>query len=415
MSTDPSGQPRDTLNERLETLREILHGPPAEDTWETLRAAIDAWTGQSHLTLLLEYADGHLAQWPDPMRRFAPPIFEPPAQNAPLPASLALSRHLRLSARLRGWSSAQAQRLFHDRLTYVDLSDNHLHVMGALGMKRLLAALPASVSVLDLDENDLGKIGAAGLIDALAALPSTLHTLDLSESPIVGDPSLMKRLINALPPNLHKLALRKHMLHRFGAEELRGLFEGLPSSLHTLDLSYNGLHKLGAVGLAQALTGLSPQLQRLHLNDNHLHEMAQATGWWSALTRGGLDAVFRALPAELQWVSLNNNELHRAVGAPMVRALKALPPRLHTIHFNGNEFGRSAPRALEKTFRAFPPQVQSVALRFNALGTLSTTQLNKALQALPTSVRRLDLSFNHFKIPPSGAAHVKLVGVEGAV
>jgi hypothetical protein len=160
----------------------------------------------------------------------------------------------------------------HDYLSYFESLDNFLIPNDATSIlfnglchltyaeiRRIFAAMPASVTSLDLSNNVLHRKTREELTQTLAVIPSSVTSLNLAGN-FLGSKSGAKlaQALAAIPAGVNHLDLSFNNLHIKTGAQLAQFFMAIPAGVTSLDLSYNDLDNKTDAELAQAFAAILP-------------------------------------------------------------------------------------------------------------------------------------------------------------
>jgi len=417
-------------NTRLVRLRGIIADGPTEAVWWRLCAALESWPlNDPARQVALDYAQHHLADWPDRLRQ-APLRWEAGQGAWPIVRAVDLSRcrlgddglqrllasgalgavtHLNLSDNgLTGLSAAALAGCADlGAVRHLDLSHNRLETRGAVTLSR-----PRSfdrLEHLDLTDNVLGPDAVAAILSG--PMQSTLVELALAHNPIGAGG--VRALTAAAPPALATLDLRRCKLGAAGLAAL-GLETGRLDKLLRLRLGETEVHD----GDLDPLANLSDRLAHLDLTSmplspTTLRGLFVGRSWRSLRTLGlsGCrldDTALRTLAASASMPGLCELDLsHNELAAEGLAALARAPwsATLEALDLSSNPPGLGA-SALHCTDL---PDLQRLALRMVGLDAAGLERFLRG--AAPPRFQRLDLANNGLD---AAAADVLVASLGGA-
>lgn len=250
----------------LERLRGLLYEvEPHAQTWDAVCDALEQWDAQdAALEVALQYAQPHLAHWPDALR-VAPAAWWHRQEAGQREPRLVLARALELSGYRGGPSRAQAlaSQPGPAYITHLKLANNHLGDAGTLALAR--SPWLSQLLELDLSVNHL----TCSALEALAQSP-TLHrlaSLDLSYNR-VGPMGAQALAQSHSLGRLRSLRLWHNQLGPRGAMLLAE--SPLLGALEELKLGSNAIGDSGAMALLEAIPKRMTSLRRLDLSGNQI-------------------------------------------------------------------------------------------------------------------------------------------------
>ncbi len=306
-----------------EHLRDLLASAPDEITWTLLLDHLRSWPDPGSLGVALEYAEDHLACWPDALRALDADASLPDAPwlalcrvlraEEPLSAACVRSLHLQHLTRLDlsgcrlGDAGLRALALSPAlcRLESLELRENAIHDDGL--MELIYQGVLQRLSSLGLASNPLSARSAWALADA--ALARGLRTLELARCP-VGDRGAEGLADASRLDVLERLDLSCCLIGDQGAAALAS-WPRL-AALAELRLACNTLGPAGAAALTAAPR---PAPWALELADNPL----------------GLDGLQALLEGPGAPTLAALSLVGCSLGDPGARALAAAAPRLRSL------------------------------------------------------------------------------------
>jgi len=387
----------DNLQDALEQLREALFRP-SELAFGRVCALV-AQAAEAHgddaRRVLLPYAEGALADWPDALRTLDAHSVGLCVEG-PLPELVGLARRLDLRTgnglHYRALGALAALQHIHTlclwRCTPNELApllaSDHLTGLQSLEMHDLpwgnaelaaLAAMPAFGRVQTLTLSVSGTQGGP-FLDALLPRLAGLTTLELHFVKL--DPDRLGRVLAALPPDrLRRLAITRADLAT-PCGELIAHAPGL-SALRSLDLDSNALGDLGVEALSRAV--FWPLLEELALSGN-------------GVTDDGLAAAFGERPAlALRRLALDDTPISEMGLFTLFTHLRR--GGLRHLGLNSCKLGPTAPALAQP-----PATLESLGLRKNGLHDTAASLLAQATSL--TRLTALDLGLNG--LTPAGVA-----------
>ena len=357
----------DAINTRLTSLRQLVYDGPTPHAWTRICELLQAWPDDPSLEMALDYAEQHMADWPDTLKRGAGTAYswilnaldgrhEPRARLvrvAKLRGSHATPERLErlltesfmepfvgleLELNFRT-TAAVAQRLSlrdNSKLKVLDLSGCR---MGAHAIEMLERGNFTNLRVLDLSHNNLDPVsfqrlaanldlphlhtlnlGGNRLAHGLEALArarfwgAQLRSVDLSGR--ANDPNTVIDALERCAGHLEHLALNwVDFSSAANRERLGDLIDACPA-LTSLDLRGCLLADAGVRDLARITM---PTVERLDLTQNYI-------------AYRGLHALLTQLSApRLHTLTLDHNHILPELGARMAQAHR---PALKLLTFH---------------------------------------------------------------------------------
>jgi Ran GTPase-activating protein (RanGAP) involved in mRNA processing and transport len=283
------------LQDRLETLRGVLHDPPSAQGWLRICDLFASWPERDGLRVGLDYAVGLLDGWPDALRLAPRGWCRRLLAAQDLPPTWRLARAVSLTSR--------------------ELTDHELAALASHGAMSSISVLRLSLKPKD-----------ARPFAALARSPhlALLKHLELRRCALDEDDL---RALAPLLPRLEVLALDDN---RLGLEGVTAILAALsPERLRRLSL--RGCH-FNIFGLERILERPWARLEHLDVSDNRLGSPGvERVAAWPGLS--GLAEL------DLSGCSVGSQGLRALCGSPYAQNLRAL-------RFASNRVGRGGTRAL---------------------------------------------------------------------
>lgn len=197
---------------------------------------------------------------------------------------------------------------------YLRLNDLH-----GSNLKNALDSIRGDETSLDLNNNDLNYRSVEELTKIVKAFPISLKTLNLSSNYLRGvHISVLKESFSFSTCSLNTLDLSINKLGFMKATELKDFLSAF-NPLTELNLAWNDLNNLKE-NLSLSLSLLS--FQKINLRGNNLH----------TLSKDALIQIFTALPRDLQFMDLRDNELETKYNATaLAEILSHLPTNTEII------------------------------------------------------------------------------------